>query len=70
MNEWISVEDEDNLPQGECIALGYQNEMLIGYISKNENEHNYTAENEYEILTHVTHYMIPRLPKPTKPSDL
>ena len=70
MNEWISIEDENNLPQGECIAIGYQNEMLIGYISKDESGYegsNYIAENDYAILTHITHYMIPDLPNPSRP---
>lgn len=58
--EWISVKDQ--LPEGECIAIGYQNEVMIGYI--NETVGWIQCENDHEVLTHVTHWM--PLPEPPK----
>lgn len=64
-NRWKRVEEEP--PEGEVIAAnfkpgtyGYQ-ECLIGYIGKKDG--GFIAENDYEILTDVTHWMpIPEQP--------
>lgn len=66
MAEWISV--KDRLPDGECIAGCFQTytpcykEMIIGYIEKVDDH--YEAENDYELLQFVTHWM--PLPEPPK----
>jgi len=67
--EWISVKEQ--LPKGECIAIGYQNEMIIGYISGDVNlaftgrmGTGFICTNDHETLTHVTHWM--PLPEPPK----
>lgn len=52
VNEWISLEEHE--PNKEVIALGYQDEMLIGWISGN------TCESDGEVLEEVTHWR----PKP------
>jgi hypothetical protein len=53
------------LPKGECIALGYQNEMLIGFIGDSEySDTGYAAESDGEHLDDVTHWM--PLPEPPK----
>lgn len=61
--KWIPV--TERLPGGECIALGYQNEMLIGYIGDSEySDTGYAAESDGEHLSDVTHWM--PLPEPPK----
>lgn len=63
VQQWIPV--TERLPKGECIALGYQNEMLIGYIGDSEySDTGYAAENDGEHLSDVTHWM--PLPEPPK----
>ena len=60
---WVPV--TEILPDGECIAIGYQNEMLIGWVYEDKNsETGYAAESESEILREVTHWM--PLPEPPK----
>lgn len=59
--EWISVKDE--LPKKECIAIGYQNEMIIGWIGNN-GIYGFVCESDGEQLTDVTHWM--PLPEPPK----
>lgn len=60
---WIPV--TERLPDRECIAIGYQNEMLIGYISKNRySKTGFSAEGAEEYLGEVTHWM--PLPEPPK----
>ena len=63
---WISV--EERLPEGEVIAAnfapgtyGYK-EYLLGYVHKHDDL--YYAENSFEILNTVTHWM--PIPQPTK----
>lgn len=63
---WISV--EERLPEGEVIAAnfapgtyGYK-EYLLGYVHKHDDL--YYAENSFEILNTVTHWM--PLPEPPK----
>ena len=62
-SKWIPV--AERLPKGECIAVGYQNEMLIGYIGKSEYSYTgYAAESDGEHLDDVTHWMpLPEQPK-------
>ena len=60
---WISV--FDMVPSGECIALGYQNEIIIGYVGDSGlSETGYAAENACEFLSDVTHWM--PLPEPPR----
>ena len=60
---WIPV--SERLPEGECIAIGFQNEMLIGWIAEDiGSDTGYLAESEGEILRNVTHWM--PLPEPPK----
>lgn len=63
IRKWIPV--TERLPDRECIAIGYQNEMLIGYISKNRySKTGFSAEGAEEYLGEVTHWM--PLPEPPK----
>jgi hypothetical protein len=58
---WIPV--TERLPESECIAVGYQNEMLIGWVYTDKiSETGYAAESDGEILRNVTHWM--PLPEP------
>ena len=66
--KWISV--EDRLPDVEVLAAnfapktyGYK-EYIIGYVSPDWRKGEYYAENDYEILYNVTHWM--PLPEPPK----
>ena len=61
---WISV--KDRLPENECIAIGFQQEIIIGYIDKDAIYGGYLAENEQHMLREVTHWM--PLPEPPKES--
>ena len=61
--QWIPV--TERLPDCECIAIGYQNEMLIGWVDTDKiSETGYTAESNGEILRNVAHWM--PLPEPPK----
>ena len=61
--KWIPV--TERLPDGECIAIGFQNEMLIGWVAEDMgSDTGYLAESEGEILRNVTHWM--PLPEPPK----
>ena len=65
--EWIDVKEKQ--PDGECLAIGYQNEMLIGYISTDRIGNQtfgtgFLCSNDHENLTHVTHWT--PLPEPPK----
>jgi len=57
--EWISV--KDRLPKDEVIAIGYQNETIIGYVS-GDDENGFSCENDGCVLDNVTHWM--PLPEP------
>ena len=65
--EWINIKDRQ--PEGQCIAIGYQREITIGYISTDRIGNDimgtgYLCGNNYETLTHVTHWMeLPKAPK-------
>ncbi len=65
MSAWIDVNQV--LPKGECIAYGYQGEMIIGYVSSVEFEdYLYSCETDGFLLTHVTHWMpLPDPPQQT-----
>lgn len=67
--DWISLKDE--LPKNKCIAIGYQDEIIIGYISGDvvlsfvgRLGTGFICTNEHETLTNVTHWM--HLPEPPK----
>ena len=61
--KWIPV--TERLPDGECIAIGFQNEMLIGWVAEDiGSDTGYLAESVGEILRNVTHWM--PLPEPPK----
>lgn len=53
--KWISVADKE--PDTEVLALGYQDEMLIGYVSQNEDG-DWFCESEDSIIEEVTHYIL------------
>lgn len=60
---WIPV--DERLPECECIAIGFQSEMLIGWVGADANsDTGYCAESDGEILGNVTHWM--PLPEPPK----
>lgn len=64
INEWISVYDYE--PDSEVIATGYQNEQLIGFIGRedeDDEESDFTCESEGTLLQSVTHWR----PKPFPP---
>ncbi len=49
-------------PEGEVLAIGYQNEMLIGYVSYHDDGLGWCCESSDELVTEVTHWMKPELP--------
>lgn len=53
----------NNIPCEEVIAIGHQNECLVGYIFQNEiNEKEFICESEESILYLITHYInIPKV---------
>lgn len=53
--EIIKLTDQ-NIPSKEVIAIGYQNECLVGYVSGTE-EHGFECESEESLLEEVTHFM-------------
>jgi len=59
---WISVKEQS--PQGECLMIGYQNEMIIGYASCTGDD--YFCETEGTILNSVTHWMALPPPPPDR----
>lgn len=69
--EWIKC--SERMPEGKCIAIGYQNEIMIGYLSGDVNIAGYgrmgtgiVCQDDHEVLTNVTHWM----PLPEPPTDL
>ncbi|MCL1789880.1 MAG: DUF551 domain-containing protein [Peptococcaceae bacterium] len=66
MSEWIDVRVKR--PEGECLAIGYQNELLIGHVYEDlDSATGWACEAiEYEdiYLEEVTHWM--ELPVPPK----
>lgn len=57
------VDCKTRLPENECIAIGYQDEILIGYISDDDElSGRFICTNDHETLTHVTHWR--ELPAP------
>jgi hypothetical protein len=52
--KWISVEDQE--PDNEVLAIGYQGEMLIGYVGKDESGE-WTCESNDTVLEEVTHWI-------------
>lgn len=51
----------DNIPHVEVIAIGYQNECLVGYIHT-DDAGDFVCENDHEMLEEVTHFMyIPKI---------
>jgi hypothetical protein len=58
VDDWIPIEQHE--PNKEVIALGYQDEIIIGWISGN------VCENDGEMLEEVTHWK----PKPFTPSEV
>jgi hypothetical protein len=58
---WISV--KDRLPDGECIAIGEQDLIMIGYLEYVSRK-GWICENDFEVLERITHWM--PLPEPPK----
>lgn len=56
--KWIPV--EKSLPDFQCLCIGFQDEMLIGYLIFKGGE--YYCETDNEILENVTHWQ--HLPTP------
>lgn len=46
----------NNIPEGECIAIGYQEECLVGYIS-GDVQSGFMCESDTEELEEVTHFI-------------
>ena len=65
--EWISVEDRLPAYEQQVIALSESGEVTLGIISPSTNEKEYgkyCADNAFECLTFVTHWMpLPEAPK-------
>lgn len=59
---WIPVSEE--YPDFECLCLGKNKEVIIGYISLIDDE--FIAENEHEVLQNVTHWQEIQPPKDEK----
>ncbi len=59
--KWISIKDQQ--PEGEVLAIGYQHEMIIGYVS--EDGSSWICENDNEVLGDVSHWM----PLPEPPTE-
>ncbi len=62
--KWISV--EERLPERECLAIGWQDEMLIGNVYRSGA--GYACESDGEYLMDVTHWM--PLPEPPKEENV
>ena len=63
VQRWIPVTESQ--PDGECLAVGSQKEMLLGYIYADAySDTLYSAENDGEVLHNITHWM--PLPEPPK----
>ena len=58
VDEWINV--REHVPTGEVIALGYQDEMLIGCVHGPNIEFGWSCTGDSELLEGVTHWR----PKP------
>ena len=66
VQRWIRVTEEE-IPDMECIAVGFQNEMLIGWIAPDAySDTGYSTESDGEVLHNVTHWM----PLPPAPEDM
>lgn len=52
----IHTVEPTNLPTVEVLAFGYQENILVGYLSKFRGD--FICENEGEVLIEVTHYML------------
>lgn len=48
---------EDNIPEGEVLAISKNGNRLLGYIKKVGDD--IVCDSEYEILLNVTHYLLP-----------
>jgi hypothetical protein len=51
---WKDITKED--PKGEVLAIGYQDEMLIGYCTEGD-QGGWTCESDNKILHDVTHWI-------------
>lgn len=51
---WIKLTEETE-PEKEVLAIGYQKECLIGYISNEDGD--WFCVNDNEFLEEVTHYI-------------
>lgn len=66
IQRWIRATEEET-PDKECIAVGFQGEMLIGWIIPDAySDTGYSAESDGAILSNVTHWM----PLPEPPVDI
>lgn len=60
VTDWISI--KDIVPTGDVIGLGFNDEMIMGYIDA-RNDSNIYCENESQLLSDITHWK----PKPLTP---
>lgn len=52
---------KDNIPEKQVIAIGYQNECLVGYIHETEGG-DFECEDDSQLLEDVTHFIeIPKV---------
>ena len=58
-NEWVRVEDLEELPTKEVLAINKQEYCLVGYLSKSENQ--FECNDDQQLLPNVTHikYLTP-----------
>jgi len=56
---WIDVNDDTYVTQ-EVLAIGYQDELVIGYLYYSKDYGSYCCENDNELLTDVHKYILIR----------
>jgi frataxin-like iron-binding protein CyaY len=53
--KWIDINKKE--PLKECLAIGYQKEMIVGYCYQRENSGEWVCESDGQILEEVTHWI-------------
>ena len=52
---WIKITNNTNLPEVEVLAIGFQNEYLVGYLTVGQHGQIKCESDETELI-YVTHY--------------